>query len=213
MLRNTATTRGRAHNMAVVPGIADLMMPSADATNAAAASGHDERELVRAAKAGDRAAFGRLYERYAAMVHGVLLSRVAPVAVDDLLQDVFLKAMMQLKNLRDDEHFGGWVAAIARNRAADHYRRNREDADPEALEAAPVPEHSSMKAEAQAVFAALQSLPDAYRETLTLRLVEGMTGPEIAERTGLTHDSVRVNLHRGMKQLRERLGLSGKGAE
>jgi RNA polymerase sigma-70 factor (ECF subfamily) len=40
-----------------------------------------------------------------------------------------------------------------------------------------------------------------------LRLVEGMTGPEIAARTGLTAASVRVNLHRGMKLLRERLGF------
>jgi len=43
------------------------------------------------------------------------------------------------------------------------------------------------------------------RETLILRLVEGLSGPEIAERTGLTPGSVRVNLHRGMQQLRERL--------
>jgi RNA polymerase sigma-70 factor (ECF subfamily) len=50
-------------------------------------------------------------------------------------------------------------------------------------------------------------LPEAYRETLVLRLVEGMTGPEIAARTGLTAASVRVNLHRGMKQLREKLGV------
>jgi len=53
--------------------------------------------------------------------------------------------------------------------------------------------------------ATIRTLPDAYRETLVLRLVEGMTGQEIAERTGLTPASVRVNLHRGMKQLRERL--------
>lgn len=45
----------------------------------------------------------------------------------------------------------------------------------------------------------------AYRETLTLRLVEGMTGPEIAVLTGLTEGSVRVNLHRGMQLLRESL--------
>jgi RNA polymerase sigma-70 factor (ECF subfamily) len=38
-----------------------------------------------------------------------------------------------------------------------------------------------------------------------LRLVEGLTGPEIAARIGLTPDSVRVNLHRGMKVLKERL--------
>ena len=50
----------------------------------------------------------------------------------------------------------------------------------------------------------IRSLPEAYRETLVLRLVEGMTGPEIAARTGLTAASVRVNLHRGMKMLRER---------
>jgi RNA polymerase sigma-70 factor (ECF subfamily) len=42
---------------------------------------------------------------------------------------------------------------------------------------------------------------------LILRLVEGLTGPEIAEQTGLAPGSVRVNLHRGMKLLRERLGI------
>ena len=54
---------------------------------------------------------------------------------------------------------------------------------------------------------AIRDLPEAYRETLVLRLVEGMSGPEIAERTGLTPASVRVNLHRGMKLLREKLGI------
>jgi RNA polymerase sigma-70 factor (ECF subfamily) len=54
--------------------------------------------------------------------------------------------------------------------------------------------------------AVIRTLPEAYRETLILRLVEGFTGPEIAERTGLTPGSVRVNLHRGMQMLREKLG-------
>ena len=52
----------------------------------------------------------------------------------------------------------------------------------------------------------VQSLPESYRETLALRLIEGLTGPEIAVRTGLTPGSVRVNLHRGMRLLREKLG-------
>ena len=56
------------------------------------------------------------------------------------------------------------------------------------------------------MFAAIRRLPEAYRETLVLRLVEGMTGPEIAARAGLTPGSVRVNLHRGMLMLREALG-------
>jgi len=53
----------------------------------------------------------------------------------------------------------------------------------------------------------IAGLPAAYHETLILRLVEGMTGPEIATRTGLTPASVRVNLHRGMKLLREKLSF------
>jgi RNA polymerase sigma-70 factor (ECF subfamily) len=63
------------------------------------------------------------------------------------------------------------------------------------------------KTKAHEILAAIRSCPEAYKETLVLRLVEGMTGPEIAERTGLTPDSVRVNLHRGMKLLRQKLGI------
>ncbi|HRQ71588.1 MAG TPA: sigma factor-like helix-turn-helix DNA-binding protein, partial [Phycisphaerales bacterium] len=55
------------------------------------------------------------------------------------------------------------------------------------------------------VLDAIRSLPEAYRDTLALRLIEQMPGPLIALRLGLTEGSVRVNLHRGMKLLRERL--------
>ncbi len=158
--------------------------------------------LVEAALAGDRAAFGQLYDRYARVVHGILLSRVPYGEVDDLAQDVFLRALRQLHSLRDAALFPAWLAAIARNRATDFYRRLLPvDELPESLPA----RSSSEDAEARAALEAIRSLPEAYRETLILRLVEGMTGVEIAERTGLTHGSVRVNLHRGMKALREKL--------
>jgi hypothetical protein len=52
----------------------------------------DDGALVSSAREGDRAAFGRLYDRYARMVHGILLSRVPPREVDDLVQEVFLAA-------------------------------------------------------------------------------------------------------------------------
>jgi RNA polymerase sigma-70 factor (ECF subfamily) len=157
--------------------------------------------LVRAAQVGDREAFGRLYERYGPMVHGLLLARVPPGDVDDLVQDVFLSALRQLPSLRAPEAFGGWLAAIARNRAADHHRRPPHEALDEERHGAAEPP----RADALAVLGVIRSLPPAYRETLVLRLVEGMTGQEIADRTGLTPASVRVNLHRGMKQLREAL--------
>ena len=74
------------------------------------------------------------------------------------------------------------------------------------LEDLPADSPSGLEAlEANAVLGIIRGLPEAYRETLLLRLVEGMTGPEIAARTGLTPGSVRVNLHRGMTQLKEKL--------
>jgi len=171
-------------------------------TEAPAAGISDEVGLVRAARDGDRAAFGELYRRYGRMVHGLLLARVPRAEVDDLAQDVFLFALRKLDTLRDEAAFGGWLAMIARNRAMDYHRR--------APEVAALPEEMSEgrrpEAEALAALNVIRSLPEAYRETLILRLVEGMTGPEIAARTGLTPASVRVNLHRGMKLLREKLG-------
>jgi RNA polymerase sigma-70 factor (ECF subfamily) len=161
-----------------------------------------EAALVEAARAGDRAAFERLYELYAPLVHGVLLARVPYGEVSDLVQDVFLAAFRKLGALRDPARFGPWVAIIARNRAADFYRRAR--ATEELHEG--LAQCASHDAEAREVLEIIRALPEAYRETLVLRLVEGMTGPEIAVRTGLAPGSVRVNLHRGMKLLRQKLG-------
>jgi len=164
----------------------------------------EDDALIRAAASGNRAAFGELYVRYARMVHGILLVRVPPGDAEDLVQEVFLSAMRQLGALRTTAAFRGWLGAIARNRAIDYFRSRKkseplEEADgriadpPDALDAGQVLD-------------LIRSLPEAYRETLVLRLVEGLTGPEIARQTGLTPDSVRVNLCRGMKLLRALLG-------
>jgi RNA polymerase sigma-70 factor (ECF subfamily) len=165
--------------------------------------------LIRAAAEGDRGAFGELYVRYARMVHGILLARVPAGDAEDLVQDVFMSAMRQLRGLRTAAAFRGWLAAIARNRAIDYFRGTRHEAP---LDEATERRHGDGPARPPAtqdafeVLDLIRRLPEAYRETLVLRLVEGMTGPEIAQQTGLTADSVRVNLCRGMKMLRELLG-------
>ena len=161
----------------------------------------DDGKLAAAAQRGDQSAFGELYERYARVVHGLLLARVPRVDVEDLVQDVFLTAWNRLAGLRDPAAFGGWLAMIARNRAIDFHRRAADSVELPADLAAH--DDTAARADARACSTIVRSLPEAYRETLVLRLVEGMTGPEIAARTGLTAASVRVNLHRGMKLLRE----------
>jgi RNA polymerase sigma-70 factor (ECF subfamily) len=172
----------------------------------------DDDGLVRAAAAGDRAAFGEIYVRYARMVHAILLVRVPPSDAEDLVQDVFLSAMRQLKGLRSAAAFRGWLGSIARNRAIDFFRGARAETPlEEACARQPVAaagQHNEL--ESHVALDAIRRLPEAYRETLLMRLVEGMTGPEIARRTGLTPESVRVNLCRGMKLLREALEGGGQ---
>ena len=175
------------------------------AARTAAAGDADAARDVLAARAGDHDAFARVYGAYGRMVRAILLGRVPRHDVDDLLQDVFLAAYTRLRELRDPAAFGGWIATIARNRATDHLRQARplDELPPE------LPGGDAIEAETLAVLDAVRRLPEAYRETLLMRLVEGMSGAEIADRTGLSAGSVRVNLHRGMKLLRERLGWHG----
>ncbi|HEY9402199.1 MAG TPA: sigma-70 family RNA polymerase sigma factor [Pyrinomonadaceae bacterium] len=161
--------------------------------------------LVAAVRAGDRDAFGRLYDAYSRMVHGILLARVPYGEVDDLVQDVFLVALRKIDALRDAAAFGPWLAMITRNRAMDFHRRSR-DTTELTDDIAASADVTAPEAEATEVLNLIRQLPEAYREPLILRFVEGMTGPEIAERTGLAPASVRVNIHRGMKLLREKLG-------
>lgn len=181
-----------------------VINPLADAVAEAATEQPVEIGLVRAVLDGDREGFGRLYDLYAPLVHGILLARVPRTEVDDLVQDIFLHAFKKLHTLRDSSAFGPWIAMIARNRAVDYYRRSRETVEI-TDEMGGTDKQESKAAE---ILELIRDLPEAYRETLVLRLVEGMTGPEIAARTGLTAASVRVNLHRGMKLLREKLTLT-----
>jgi RNA polymerase sigma-70 factor (ECF subfamily) len=99
---------------------------------------------------------------------------------------------------------GAWLATIARNAAARFHTRARPK--PESLLDEPADGRADPGGSGAEILAALRKLPEAYRETLSLRLVQSCSGPEIAE---LTPGSVRVNLSRGMKLLREALGREG----
>ena len=161
--------------------------------------------LVRALGEGDGSAFEKVYRRFAPVAHGILLARVPPAEVEDLVQEVFLIVHRRIKSLRDPNAFPGWLATIARNRAVDFHRRAPRTEELKEEDAPQEPEER----ETQGILTAIRALPEAYREPLVLRLVEGLSGPEIAQRTGLTAGSVRVNLHRGMQRLKEELRRRG----
>ncbi len=162
---------------------------------------------VASARHGDKAAFTSLHDHFCGMVHGIVISKVPAADAPDLTQDVFVIALQKLTTLEDDAAFGGWLAQVARARIARFLRdRPKEDSLPDEP-GVPAPDASGAP-DARKVLQALRAMPEAYSETLAMRLIEGMTGPEIAEATGLTPGSVRVNLHRGMALLKEKLGVS-----
>ena len=124
-----------------------------------------------------------------------------------MIGTTLLLALRSIGRLQDPASFGPWRLAIARNRARDAYKSKRSSVElPDEIESAPT---EAPDDDADRALEVVRGLPEAYRETLILRLVEGLSGPEIAERTGVTHGSVRVNLCRGMKLLRERLARGG----
>lgn len=167
--------------------------------------------LVASARRGCQLACAELYRRYLPLVHGLLLARFRPAVADELTQECFVLAFQRLGQLREAAHFGAWIASIARRlRGPDP---GRELALDESIDVDDARADPARHAEAAQLLAIIRGLPEAYAETLALRLVEGMSGAEIAQMTGLTPESVRVNLHRGMRKLRERIGMPGESHE
>lgn len=182
----------------------------------------DLAATLAAARAGDAAAFDALHRRFAGVVHGIALARVGPDDADDVTQEVFLTLHRRLGDVREPAALPGWVCAVATHAAVDRARRRAREreveravGDPGAREARPLALPAAPGADAAGggddaalrarALAALQTLPEAYREALVWRLVEGLTGPEIAARTGRSPGAVRVHLCKGLALLRARL--------
>src|SRR6186997_1858353 len=104
------------------PGTSSAAQQSISAVPDAARPDSEEAVLVRAVLDGDRDMYGRLYQLYAPLVHGILLARMPRCEVEDTVQEIFLHALKKLHTLRDFASFGTWIAMIARNRAMDFHR-------------------------------------------------------------------------------------------
>lgn len=169
----------------------------------------DEDDPVLLHARGERDAAARaLRRRYGRFVHGVVLAHAPARLADEIADETLDFAAFRLGTLRDPAALPAWLARTAQRRALDALR----DGDGTVgLDGAPEPVDrrgaaaAAAAAEAREALDAIKSLPVAYRETLVLRLVEGLSGIEIATLTGLTPGSVRVNLHRGMALLRAKL--------
>ncbi len=176
----------------------------------------DDTELVAQSLGGSRDAFGRIVERYQSLVCALAFSATGSVSrSEDLAQETFLTAWLQLRTLRDPAKLRAWLCGVARNIIhADRRKQGREPsyqaahlADTDELSAPePAPLNQAITNEELALlWREIGQLPEMYRETLVLYYREHQSVALVAEGLELSEDAVMQRLSRGRKLLHERM--------
>lgn len=169
----------------------------------------DDRELSRRAARGDREAAGEIYDRHAPLVRAILLDATGSLSeANDLLQEVFLRALGNLRQLRDPDKLAGWIVGIARREGADFCRRRvRERQRFEPL--IDDPAHASDNEEIERtkhVRAAISTLPERERIAVHIHYLSGEPVDVARQVLGLSTSGFYKLLERARERLRVRLG-------
>lgn len=169
-----------------------------------------ERDLVRAAQAGDVAAFERLYQENVKRVYA-LCYRMAGSAqlAEELTQDVFVRAWQKLSGFRGESAFACWLHPIAVNVTYSE-RRSRQRRE---SRVSPCDDLTPFEADAPhprpalglELERAILGLPEGAREVFVLHDVEGFKHEEIAALAGIAAGTSKAQLHRARRLLREAL--------
>lgn len=165
-----------------------------------------EREIYRAAIAGDRDAFEAMIRAMSrplfAIAYGILQNREE---AEDAVQDTFTKAWKSRWRIREPEKFPAWIGTITRHRAHNILRRRRSvPLDDELSDAAVETANDDSERHAQ-VHHALAALPELHRSAVALRYLEEMDYATIEQTLGLTNGALRGILGRALGTLRKQL--------
>lgn len=182
-----------------------------------------DAHTIRQIASGDRDAFARLYDTFAAPLYTLALRILGhPEDARDLLQEVFLKLWHDSPSY--DPSRGApiaWAITVTRNKAIDRIRSRTRRANlhhaaeteaktlsPLAQAAPSAPDAAQQHENSTAVHSALQRLPDDLRETVDLAYFQGLSQTQIARHLGEPLSTIKSRARRAMAQLR----LSLKGA-
>lgn len=180
-----------------------------------------EAEIIARAQCGDHAAFDVLYERYRPQIYDYIYRRMGNANdADEMTQDTFLKAYLNLPKTDDNLKFGAWLYRIATNVCLDELRHRklvkwqRWDAFISVFHPSQVakdnPEREVLKGEDyDEVRAILDQLYPKYRMCLILREYHDMSYDEMADALSITHASVKSLLHRAREQFGRIYGARG----
>lgn len=171
----------------------------------------EENTLVRRAKLGDAAALGDLMRLNTRRLRALGMSFFKNEAdADDFVQDVFIKAYTHLKSFKGDSLFSTWLIRIGYNTAINSLNRRKEYlplADMDIASSADTPEESEMRrATQEAVREATLSLPETYKVCVDLYFFYGMKYKEISKTTGFPVGTIKSNIFRAKKILKDKLG-------
>lgn len=158
--------------------------------------------LMRSAQAGDAAAYRAVLDVARRWLARFYAGRVAPQAVDDLIQDTLMSLHRKRATFDPSRPFLPWLAAIARFRWVDHLRNHYRQAEDELSDglAATDAFDDAVIAEVS-VDRMLAQLSAAQAEVIRLVKIHGLSIAEAAHQTGQSESLVKVNIHRGLKRL------------
>jgi RNA polymerase sigma-70 factor (ECF subfamily) len=169
----------------------------------------DER-LMLAVRAGNVASLGVLFDRHHRLLHDFFARMTGSrAAADDLVQDVFLRILKYRQNFRDDSLFKAWLFRIARNAQADYFNKHSgETSFPESgfhpQSCSPLPGRElEQQQDVELLACAMSKLTVDKREVLVLSRYEEMKYEQIAEVLSCEVGTVKVRVHRALKELRE----------
>ncbi len=147
-----------------------------------------------------------LWNRDEARLRGYIARRVRERdVVDDLLQEIFIKAQASLHAVRNQDSVTAWLYRIAANVITDHYRQQKPMEEMSDEFAAPEPEPDYIGELASCLQPLIDDLPDTYRAALVLSEIEGLPQKEVADRLGLSLSGAKSRVQRGREKLRENL--------
>ncbi|MFC1713654.1 sigma-70 family RNA polymerase sigma factor [Candidatus Poribacteria bacterium] len=173
----------------------------------------EDGHIIQKCLDGDSAAFGLLVDKYKASIYALAYSKLGNFHdAEDVSQDVFVSAYLKLRTLRRWDNFLAWLYAITSNQCKLLLRsRSRrpdqefiEDKDTEALKVVSLDSYREKHAHGD-LYESLNSLPEMYREVLTLYYLGGMSGKEIAQFLGTSPATVRQRLGRARSKLKKEM--------
>ena len=176
----------------------------------------DVTSLIERARAGDRAAFGELVERFQPAVYAVALARLRDVnEAVELTQEVFIHALRKLDQLRDPRCFVGWLRQITVRMAINRVTRQApcRGADPEVIQSAPSadagPLDNLIRAEQRAeVLQGLETLKPLDRDTLVAFYLRGRSLLQMSREFSTPVGTIKRRLHVARNRLRDALERS-----